>query len=201
MKSLKNSLGKIFGTIVLSLSALPASADVIMGGQIEYTGGEVTVQVMDASAAYHSFLGLYLFDGTDWVQVELGDLGENHDTGESTTFDPSDWGYSPGDELVFGISVFRGGSHDDPTNPLGIFVMGPGERNPDGIEHAVVDTGDGSTITVGFEDLWGGGDLDYNDNVFSFFGGVAVVPEPLTLFLMGIGLLAISARRKKVIAA
>ncbi len=53
--------------------------------------------------------------------------------------------------------------------------MGPGERNPDGIPHAAVEfIAEGEAI-VGFEDLYGGGDRDYDDVVFIFRG--SIVPE------------------------
>jgi hypothetical protein len=77
-------------------------------------------------------------------------------------------GYTVGQELVFGIYVQNTGD---------TFRMGPGFRNPDGIPHAnVVDIG-GGAFNVGFEDLFGGGDRDYDDNVFKFEGGVAPNPN------------------------
>ena len=48
-----------------------------------------------------------------------------------------------------------------------MFYSGDGSRNPDGIAHAVVDSRQ-NQAQVGFEDLFGGGDRDYNDLVFSF---------------------------------
>lgn len=62
--------------------------------------------------------------------------------------------YSVGTELVFAVFVRDTGD---------VFRSGPAERNPDGEVHAqVTDLGDGSYV-VGFEDLWGGGDRDFDD--------------------------------------
>ena len=70
--------------------------------------------------------------------------------------------------------------------------MGPGSRNLDGIPHAGVDFLSPGVANVGFEDIFGGGDLDYNDNVFQFRGSIAPtaapVPEPLTFMLVTLGL-------------
>ena len=66
--------------------------------------------------------------------------------------------------------------------------------NEDGIQHAVAFAVDGSPyLMLGFEDLYGGGDQDYNDLVFAVDIGEANVaflsqPEP-ALGLMGLALL------------
>ena len=48
--------------------------------------------------------------------------------------------------------------------------MGPASRNPDSIEHAVVDEIGPGVADVGFEDVLGGFDLDFNENRFRFTG-------------------------------
>jgi hypothetical protein len=74
------------------------------------------------------------------------------------------------------------------------FLMGPGTRNADGLAHAVVDSAEGTAsdfATLGFEDLFGGGDRDYNDANFQLEGGignVSRVPEPASLILLVVGL-------------
>jgi hypothetical protein len=65
---------------------------------------------------------------------------------------------------VFGITVLNAG----PT-----FFTGPGRRNPDGIAHAEVTETGARTFLVGFEDVFDGGDRDYDDNVFQFSGNLA----------------------------
>jgi hypothetical protein len=58
-------------------------------------------------------------------------------------------------------------------------VIGPASRNPDGIAHAeVTETGE-RTFLVGFEDVLGGGDRDYDDNIFQFTGNLAPKLPPL----------------------
>ena len=80
-------------------------------------------------------------------------------------------------------------------NPDSVRVMGPGSRNLDGIEHVSVDYAEGSSsdlATLGFEDLFGGGDFDYNDAMFKLEGGIGLarVPEPASLILLVLGLAA-----------
>ena len=115
----------------------------------------MTVEVLPASAGLTSTL--FLLDPEE-VQIAT-----NRDVGTVRTVGP----YGSGTQLVFGIRV--GGQE---------FRLGPGGRNPDGIPHAVVDFGPDGCAVVGFEDLFGGGDRDYDDNKFKFCGGIAPeVPE------------------------
>ena len=65
---------------------------------------------------------------------------------------------------MFGIHVLNTG--DD-------FRMGPASRNADNQFHDQVETFEAGRARVGFEDLFGGGDRDYNDNMFEFRGGIA----------------------------
>lgn len=58
-------------------------------------------------------------------------------------------GEVPAGELILGIYVQNTGE---------TFKTGPGSRNPDGLVHAAI-----AGSTVGFEDILGGGDFDYND--------------------------------------
>ncbi len=81
--------------------------------------------------------------------------------------------------------------------------------NADGVTHAYSDSffGDASHgipsgTYVGFEDINGGGDYDYNDETFVFTNinaSVSPIPEPETyaMLLVGLGLLGFSASRRK----
>jgi len=148
------------GALLLSGLRVPAVAAEedpapVLGGQLFSTGAPVTVEVLSASAGYTSTL--YLLD------PEEVRIATNRDVGTKVTVGP----YGSGEELVFGIRV--NGQE---------FRLGPGARNPDGIEHAVVDFGTDGCAVVGYEDLFGGGDRDYDDNKFKFCGGIAPeVPE------------------------
>lgn len=64
-------------------------------------------------------------------------------------------------ELIFALNVQNTGEH---------WQSGPGDRNSDGVVHvAATFEGDCSWL-IGFEDMTGGGDLDYNDVVLRVQG-------------------------------
>jgi RHS repeat-associated protein/uncharacterized repeat protein (TIGR01451 family) len=128
-----------------------------LGGQIFSTGGPVEVQVLPASAGITSELWLF--------EPIAKKIGTNRDVDQ--TFQVGS--FPAGAELVFGIKY-------DSTE----FRMGPGDRNPDGIPHAVVTELENGKLKAGFEDLFGGGDRDYDDNLFEFRGGIATEPPVAT---------------------
>ncbi len=129
-----------------------------------YTGGTVTVTVLPASAGYTSELRLYsaAVPASPFTFIAL-----NSSTGAVVPFDPSTLGFAVGQELVFGIYVRNTGD---------TFFIGPGSRNADGHGHAMVTDLSSGNFEVGFEDLFGGGDHDFDDNRFHFAGGVAAGP-------------------------
>ena len=133
--------------------ASPAEAQAVIGGQLFATGGTVEVVVQSGTARFTSQLFLQHPDRTR-TNVAL-----NTEVGKHVTVGP----FPAGEELVFGITM-----PGDQT-----FLMGPASRNPDGIAHAEVRETGMRTYLVGFEDLFGGGDRDYDDNVFQFTGNLA----------------------------
>lgn len=134
--------------------------------------GDVVATYLGHSAGFSS--DLYL----DSPANALGIIFNNHASpvGSMVNLGP----FTAGTELVLRIHVNDTG--DD-------FFTGLASRNPDNVFHAVVDDAFGPNTTyVGFEDLLGGGDLDYDDLRFSFSNTRSSVPEPATLLLLGSGL-------------
>ena len=132
-----------------------------LGGQLFSSGQPVELQVLPASAGFTS--ELWLFEPGPARR-----LATNRDVGLVVNVGS----FPAGVELLFGIKVLNTGD---------VFKMGPGSRNPDGIPHAVVNFLEPGRAHVGFEDLFGGGDRDYNDNMFEFRGGIIEEPprEPI----------------------
>ena len=140
--------------------AAPAEAQAVRGAKLFATGGTVDVVVQQGGVAgYTSRLFLLRPDGT------RDNIALNTDVGKHVTLGP----FPAGRELVFGIAVLNGG----PT-----FFMGPASRNPDGMAHAAVTETGVRTFLVGFEDMFDGGDRDYDDNIFQFTGNLAPNKPP-----------------------
>jgi hypothetical protein len=133
-----------------------------LGGQLYSLGGEVTIDPLPATAGLKSELWI--------VSPEERFIAFNERVGSTDPVqDPVTIGpYPAGAELVFEIRV----------PGQGTFQIGPGSRNPDGLAHAVVTPDGTNSFIVGFEDLLGGGDRDYDDNMFRFTGSLAPVVPP-----------------------
>ena len=179
MSVLLRALPLTTALLTLGWGATPGQAQ--LGGQLFATGGNVrvTVQPPAPGVAYTSDLFLDSAGGPNWLGVSSRDVG----TIDLGTF-------PAGVEFIFGIHV-RNTGYD--------YVMGPGSRNPDGIAHAIVEPlGPGQSL-VRFEDLFGGGDFDYNDALFLLEGSIGEiievrVPEPASLTLLLFGLAAVALR-------
>jgi hypothetical protein len=88
------------------------------------------------------------------------------------------------------------------TNTGFSFFTGDASSNPDSFIHAAFDNKFGQPLVVGFEDILGGGDKDYNDLVFSLSNvyaatGPTPVPEPETFAMLAAGLLLIRLTKKR----
>ena len=179
--------------VFLTMSALlpnPANAMAITGpgGQIFGTGGNVVVDVLNADSGYNNEINLYFA----YPDLSLATFIGIDNNPASVDLGP----FALGAELVFGIDNGQG-------NILGdIFVMGDTTRNPDGKNHAnvengVIGSGFIESWIVGFEDLYGGGDNDFND-AYIRVSLAAAVPEPSIIALFAAGLLGLGfARRRK----
>ena len=147
--------------LLVTATAGTASAQTVIGGQLFATGGTVELDVRPAAATFVTELFLRNEDGTRGPTLAL-----NTEVGKHVVIGP----FPAGRELVFGIFVRNTGE---------TFVMGPGSRNRDGVAHAAVTPVAVRVFDVGFEDTLGGGDRDYNDNVFRFTGNLAPNQPPV----------------------
>jgi hypothetical protein len=200
------------GLVTATLFAQPVWAASILGGSaIVSTTGEVKAVFVSGDAGFDN--ELYL----DSPANGLGLIFQNHVNAPGDTV--SLGVFDAGTELIFRLFVLQTGDS---------FFTGGDHRNPDNLPHAYLDDSvvPGSTL-VGFEDLFGGGDFDYNDTVFRFTnvfagdpttpqtdgnpppgdpgptydpgprGDLTPTPEPMTFVLSGSGLAALIRRRMR----
>lgn len=150
--------------------------------------GKVTAYFMASDAGYENELTLYVNGKATGV------YGLNNHKSEAGAI--LDFGsVNVGDKLVFALRTLK------PSNVLPVYS--DSALNADGLQHIYSTSFAGSgTIPagtyVGFEDMFKGGDFDYNDENF-VFTNVAVqaeVPEPASLALLFAGAIGIGASRK-----
>lgn len=153
-----------------------------------------------------AYFGGHTAGYTNWLRLEVNGVdtgleGLNNQTsslGQSFNFGA----VSAGDMLVFKIRVANTGEYFYSKQNL----------NPDDLTHiysasyAGGDWGIPAGVYVGFEDLYGGGDRDYDDLRFVFTnvgGGEVAVPEPATwaMLITGFGLIGAVARRRRMPAS
>jgi hypothetical protein len=174
-----------FGTLVWHTESM--ALPILGANVIVNTTGNVTATYLGHTARISN--DLYLNSPSN----DLGLIFNNHATPVGTTFNLGT--FSAGTELLFRLYAYESGGADLTDRE---YFTGAASRNPDGIAHAIVDGQYAlNTSYVGFEDVFGGGDLDYDDLKFSFTNTRAeTLPEPATLLLLGTGLGAMALTRR-----
>lgn len=144
------------------------------------TTGEVNITFLSSDASYNS--DLYL-------------VGNNNVLFNNKTSSPLQTltgFFEAGTELVFKLYVNSTGNS---------FSNGAILRNPDNIVHAGYQSLVSNSVIVGFEDMFGGGDRDYNDFVFLLnnvrVGPLSPVPEPSAYVMLIAGLALVGAKSKR----
>jgi cytoskeletal protein CcmA (bactofilin family) len=162
----------IYTSALLSLALFATTADADSpGAKLIVLDGtdEISTTFQGGDAGYSSNAFLQHFDGNVPIgtgnNLPVSDLGNEYELSI----------FLEGEELVFGIYV---------TNTGETFLSGPASRNPDSVIHAQISENAPGIFTIGFEDLFGGGDEDYNDinfDVTSLSGaGLVMVPDDET---------------------
>ena len=191
------------------INGLPPAASVDPSKLDLATEADVRVYFVSEDASYHNTLGF----NADGVGITSGDpllIFPDATTGGDTRTDRAP--LLPGDFVDLGS--FAGGTAldffliaDGRQRPEGrpVYSM-EGSANPDGIQHALAFAlMDSPYLLVSFEDIYGGGDEDFNDLIFAVDVGadnvaaLSGVPEPATVLTLAAfaGMVACAARRRK----
>ena len=172
---------KLIAAATILAASFSAQADItILGGKLYAADtGMVTVTFLGSDAGY-----------TDILLFNELPLFNGHATAVDTTINLGI--FTAGTELQFRLNV------NDTGNS---FFTGPPSSNFDGVFHASAVLDSHKSAIVGFEDLQGGGDQDYNDLQFRVtnVSNVSAVPEPTSYAMMlgGLGLIGFLARRRR----
>lgn len=176
---------KIAIAALLSAACFNASAAIeILGGKLYVADtGAVTVSFLGSDAGYTDVL---YYAGAAGDQTMF--TGHVSAVGDSKSLGV----FTKGTELTFRMYVNNTGDN---------FFTGPASANSDNVLHAKAVLDADKSAVVGFEDLRGGGDQDYNDIQFRVTNvtNLPAVPEADTWAMLaaGLGLLGVVSRRRK----
>jgi hypothetical protein len=174
------TLSRLAAAAALAATLAAPQAQAGIGDALVAAGGNIVIRFEGSDASFDSLISV---NGSPQVFP-------NHSTAVGATLDLGF--FAAGTSLDIVLHVLTTG-HD--------FHTGAGAANPDGLPHAnvIYNFGEPGRTFVGFEDILGGGDLDYNDHMFSFTNIAPAIPEPETyaLMLAGLGVMGFIARRRK----
>jgi hypothetical protein len=134
-----------FDDVVIQVREAPPKKPADPNEGFVSTGGKITVDIKASSSGYDN--KIFYTAGDDPTRHYIG--VDNHLAAVSIGT------FLPGTLIKFGIDNGQGD----------IFVQGDAKRNADGIKHANVSVNADGSHDIGFEDLRGGGDNDFNDAV------------------------------------
>ena len=179
-------------------------------GQLEFvTDYNVRMYFLGESAAYHNTLGFNPNGpgASSGAQLVFPDV--------STSFGPRTTGAPLRERDFVDLGLVAGGSildffliADGANGGSNVFTL-DASSNPDGLRHVAIQArvdADSPYLLVGFEDLLGGGDADFEDAVFALDVGTANVrhlldtvgaPEPGSIAVIGAFLTFGAARRRR----
>lgn len=148
-------------------------------GTIHAPGSTVYVTFLGSEADYTNTLRLVLPNGETQDLFTTDGATEGQEIQLAHEFEA-------GDEIIFELFA-----RDPATGDTFTWRSGAGGDNPDGFQHfRVTDQGDG-TWRAEWEDLPEGGDQDFNDLVFEVRAPTTTIPEPVSMTLLGSGLVGL----------
>lgn len=195
--------------MMMTSSAMATAAGFLEDGKDAYWRGNLSATIVAESAGYEWENSFGIYDALDpYNKVELFGGAATAGDEMSIAFGSFSDGVTTGNLLITGSAYAfdRIASISSTTfgfyllNHEGIFYSDTALNN-DGFDHMAF-YGLGQEYQVNLEDLYGGGDRDYNDMIISLASitpasEIPEVPEPGTLVLIGAGFMGLAVLRKR----